>query len=1439
MAPRLPQPSPTPASAEPHACLSPAPRLPHPSPTSASPQPHAFLNPAPRLPKPSPRLPHPSPTSASPQPHACLSPAPRLPQPSPTPASAQPHACLTPAPRLPHPSPTPASPQPHSCLTTAPRLLLAAVCEGRYRAGVYPGPRVTLPPLTPQLLPTPPYQCLIPAQAHTPHPSLPRRLKMMTEMTRYKQQTDMDDDSSSIGSARTEELPTGTTTIRYHLGSHWWRSRTVLEKCLLVACLVLVVLMMAMTAILHFKTRPMSIMLSDHTGSSQLCLTPDCVIVSGAVLSNMNLSVDPCENFYEYACGGWVAKNPIPEGKPMWGTLSKMTADNNIILRRVLESNNTLKSEAEGKARIFYESCIDANKTIEKLGPKPVLKMIKQMGGWSVSGNWSAVNYNLTRDVINSKIKFLSGALFSWRVSVDYKNSSSNVLLFDEGGLGLPARNYYLNESDTEVVDAYVEYITQVGVLLGGAENASREAAQGIVGLEHRLSTISTPDDQRRDDNELYNPMTINDLTMLAPFMDWKTFINTAFMEVNIVLDGSRKIVVYAPDYLKNLTDILNDTIKTKQGIIDLHNYLVWQVVQNYVDFLSQDFQEAAKVLEKALMGVTGADEVWRECVMQTNIALGKPVGAMFVREAFSKNLKDMAEDMIDRVRNSFKDSLLSVTWMDEETQKKAIEKADAIFEMIGFPDYILNADELDKEFARLKIIENDYFQNNKKIREFTKRKEYARINKPVNKTRWDMSPPTVNAYYSPSRNDIVFPAGILQAPFFDARNPKALNYGTVGVVMGHELVHAFDDQGRKYDKDGNLHSWWRNETAEKFNKLSHCFEDQYSAYEFVGEHLKGKLTLGENIADNGGLKASFQAYKKWLRDNGPEEALPGIMSNYQLFFLGFAQVWCSDACVEVLVCLQVWCSDACVEVLVCLQVWCSDACVEVLVWCSDACVEVLVCLQVWCSDACVEVLVCLQVWCSDACVEVLVCLQVWCSDACVEVWVCLQVWCSDACVEVWVCLQVWCSDACVEVWVCLQVWCSDACVEVLVCLQVWCSDACVEVLVCLQVWCSDACVEVLVCLQVWCSDACVQVLVCLQVWCSDACVEVLVCLQVWCSDACVEVLVCLQVWCSDACVEVLVCLQVWCSDACVEVLVCLQVWCSDACVEVLVCLQVWCSDACVEVLVCLQVWCSDACVEVLVCLQVWCSDACVEVLVCLQVWCSDACVEVLVCLQVWCSDACVEVLVCLQVWCSDACVEVLVCLQVWCSDACVEVLVYLQVWCSDACVEVLVCLQVWCSDACVEVLMCLQVWCSDACVEVLVCLQVWCSDACVEVLVCLQVWCSDACVQVLVCLQVWCSDACVEVLVCLQVWCSDACVQVLVCLQVWCSDACVEVLVYLQVWCSSITREAAHLEILKDSHVPGEFRVFGSLTNSEDFGKAFSCDKGSKMNPEKKCKVW
>ncbi|XP_076035689.1 M13 family metallopeptidase neprilysin 3 isoform X2 [Oratosquilla oratoria] len=748
-------------------------------------------------------------------------------------------------------------------------------------------------------------------------------------MTRYKQQTDMDDDASSVGSARTEDLPTGTTTIRYHMGSHFWRSRSPLEKALLVGWLLLLLVVAVLVAILHAqsRSRPAIHMFVNHstlgpqvadappaqtapTTSSPTvtaekeptkllgspCLDPTCVMLAGSILNNMDLTADPCRDFYKYACGGWVAKNPIPEGRAMWGTLSKLASDNQLIMKNELESEEIPKSKAEEKAKVFYRSCIDPNKTIEDLGAQPLVKLLQEIGGWSLS-NWTVpANFNIGAEIQKSKVDFMSSALFTWGVSEDDKNSTRHTLQFDQGGLVLPTRNFYLNETEKTVLDAYIEFITKVGMLLKGEENRTREWARVIVDVEKRLAEITTPDDERRDDEKLYHLMSLEQLTDTAPFLDWTKFVNAALVKVKKQMTPKDTVVVYAPDYLRNLNTVLLNLTSTDEGIIAFHDYLVWHVVKNYIGYLSRDFRDAAKILEKAQMGVEGSEEPWRYCVSATDAAMGPAVGAMYVRKAFQGNSKNVTESMIQGVRKAFRESIMNLDWMDNKTRQAAIGKADAITEMIGFPEYILDEDQLNDKFHGLKVNERQFFENNQRVLEYKVKESFELLFKPVNKSRWDMSAPTVNAYYTPTKNEIVFPAGILQAPFFHIDYPRSLNYGAVGVVMGHELAHAFDDQGRKYNKDGNLHQWWEQKTIDRFKLKTACMVEQYSQYSLNGEKLNGKLTLGENIADNGGLKASYRAYEEWEKSNGVEEPLPGLnLTSRQLFFLGFSQVWCSS----------------------------------------------------------------------------------------------------------------------------------------------------------------------------------------------------------------------------------------------------------------------------------------------------------------------------------------------------------------------------------------------------------------------------------------------------------------------------------------------------------------------------------------------------------------
>ncbi|CDQ68099.1 unnamed protein product [Oncorhynchus mykiss] len=339
--------------------------------------------------------------------------------------------------------------------------------------------------------------------------------------------------------------------------------------------------------------------------------------------------------------------------------------------------------------------------------------------------------------------------------------------------------------------------------------------------------------------------------------------------------------------------DTYNDT---ELHMYLLNNYMIWNLVQKGASSLDQRFENAQDKLLESLYGTKkSCTPRWQTCIGNTDDTLGFALGALFVKATFDKHSKEIAEGMINEIRTAFKYALDHLKWMDKQTRQAAKDKADAIYDMIGFPDFILDPKELDDVYDGYDVSEDNFFQNALNFYNFSARVMADQLRKPPNRDQWSMTPPTVNAYYMPTKNGIVFPAGILQAPFYAQDHPKALNFGGIGVVMGHELTHAFDDQGREYDKDGNLRPWWQNSSVESFKNRTECMVEQYNGFTINGEHINGKQTLGENIADNGGLKAAYNAYQAWVQENGEEKRLPAVnLTNDQLFFVGFAQVWCS-----------------------------------------------------------------------------------------------------------------------------------------------------------------------------------------------------------------------------------------------------------------------------------------------------------------------------------------------------------------------------------------------------------------------------------------------------------------------------------------------------------------------------------------------------------------
>lgn len=682
-----------------------------------------------------------------------------------------------------------------------------------------------------------------------------------------------------------------------------WHSRTRLERVLLVTSATLFVgVLLMVTLLLTTKGTPdipVPPCYQPEPKGPSICLSSSCIYTASEVIQALDETKDPCDDFYEFACGGWLRNNPIPEGKSTWGIFSKIELQNQLIIRSALEKvNTTNKSEAEYKARVYYDACIDTNETIEKLAEKPLIAVIKKLGGWHILPSTMVKQQKwdfqkLVQDVQNS---YNLGGLFNWAVSEDDRNSSKHVIVLDQGGLNLPTRDNYLNKTaHKKVLDAYLDFMTRICVLLGANKSEARAQMSKVIQFETDLANITTPSEDRRDEEGMYNPYTIRQWQKEVSFLNWTQFFNDAFKLVNRTIPDTQRIVVYAPDYFKNLTRIIQKYNKTEEDQRTITSYMMWQVSRSLSTYLSKPFRDATKILRKALFGSEGTEESWRYCVTDTNNAIGFAVGAMFVREVFHGEAKTQGEIMIDNIRNAFKENLRNLDWMDSETRKAAETKADAITDMIGFPDYILHKDELNKQYEELVVKPNEYFENNIAYNMYSLKNDLLKLDKPVNKSKWGMTPSTVNAYYTPTKNQIVFPAGILQLPFYDGDNPKCVNYGAMGVVMGHELTHAFDDQGREYDRFGNLNQWWNDATIAKFKKRAECIREQYSKYTMDGHHLNGKQTLGENIADNGGLKASFHAYLDYTKKASVNLTLPGLKYNdRQLFFISFAQVWCS-----------------------------------------------------------------------------------------------------------------------------------------------------------------------------------------------------------------------------------------------------------------------------------------------------------------------------------------------------------------------------------------------------------------------------------------------------------------------------------------------------------------------------------------------------------------
>jgi putative endopeptidase len=588
-------------------------------------------------------------------------------------------------------------------------------------------------------------------------------------------------------------------------------------------------------------------------------------------VTSIDTRVDPCTDFFTYACGGWLKKNPIPPDKTSWGAVAKLSDDNKVLLREILEEAATGGPDREPvKQKIgdYHVACMD-EKAIETAGANPLKDGLARID-----------RMRSKRDI--AKIAASMPGLnvpFNFQSDQDYKNSSQVIAEVDEGGLGLPDRDYYLktDAKSVELRQAYVTHVQKMFELLGDAPGVAASEAQTVLRIETALANGSLTQVERRNPKLLYHKMTFHDLEALSPSFRWKKYFSLAGQP------ELQSLNVTAPDFFKTM----NATLK-KENLASWKAYLRWQWLHANASHLSSAFVDADfDFFGKTLTGAQELQPRWKRCVNYADNDLGEALGQAYVQRAFPPEAKQRAQKLVKQIEEAMQQDIDGLPWMSPATKQQAMEKLHTLANKIGYPDKW-------RDYSALTIARDDYMGNVLRARVFEFNRRIAKIGKPLDRGEWDMTPPTVNAYYNPQVNDINFPAGILQPPFFDPTADDAPNYGDTGATIGHELTHGFDDEGRQFDAQGNLRDWWTAEDGKQFDERASCISDQYSQYVAVDDiKINGQLTMGENVADLGGMMLAYMAWKTETRGQ-KLDSIDGFTPE-QRFFIGFGQSWCAD----------------------------------------------------------------------------------------------------------------------------------------------------------------------------------------------------------------------------------------------------------------------------------------------------------------------------------------------------------------------------------------------------------------------------------------------------------------------------------------------------------------------------------------------------------------
>lgn len=599
----------------------------------------------------------------------------------------------------------------------------------------------------------------------------------------------------------------------------------------------------------------------------------EAALTSGIDLANLDTTVAPGTDFYQYACGGWMKNHPLTDEYSQFGSFHQLAENNTKQLQELITeiaATEHAPGSIDQKIGDLYKIAMDSVK-LNKDGAAPILPLLQKIAAVKSSADVMPMMAELVNEGI--------GSYFGFGVSADEKNSSMNIFQIGQGGIALGERDYYLaTDSATQKIrDEYKKHIVKLFQLVGDDEATATKKMQAILEIETAIAKASKSRAELRDPEANYNKMTLDEFKKLTPDMDWDTYLNA------IGAKGVNELVVGQVAPLQEVNKLL------KIFPVEKHiAYLQGRVIRNAASYLSDDFRaEVFNFSGKVLSGAKEDRPRWKRTIGEIDDVLGEAVGQMYVQKYFPAAAKERMQHLVKNLQTALGERISNLEWMSDSTKQKALEKLNAFTVKVGYPDKW-------KDYTTLEIKNDSYWENMVRASRWQLADEMGRIGKPVDKSEWLMTPQTVNAYYNPTTNEICFPAGILQPPFFDMNADDAFNYGAIGVVIGHEMTHGFDDQGRQYDKEGNLTDWWNAADAENFKNRAQVMVDFFNNIEVLpGLHANGEITQGENIADHGGLKVSYQAFKEATKD-APLPVKDGFTPE-QRFYLAYANVWASN----------------------------------------------------------------------------------------------------------------------------------------------------------------------------------------------------------------------------------------------------------------------------------------------------------------------------------------------------------------------------------------------------------------------------------------------------------------------------------------------------------------------------------------------------------------